>query len=476
MANGSQTVSAVITADAAPFKRAVISAGDSFGSFSSVVRAGALVAAAAIAGISAAIYTVGRDSIKAATEYEDVAAAVGQIFGEASQGIRDFAKEAPTLLGQSQNAFLGAVKQFGVFGQAAGLAEKDNAAFAKQLAILATDLRSFNGGTVEEAIAAIGSGLRGESEPLKRYGVFLDDAALKAEALAIGIYDGNGPLTAQQKILAANSTLLKQTSIQQGDFARTQDSMANSAEKLNAQLDDVRLTIGNALIPVLQPVVEDLAAMFDNMKDDPEFLQFVRDLADNFQNLTGKLQDALPKFANFVNDILPAMAAAIPVITEGLTLLGEQLGIVGEESETTSGGLQGLADFFTFVSEAIANLNGLIDAFNKGLDDANVNIFFIGSPLLGLEGNINAVTDALTILVDLWNLFWGIQESRPLMNPSTGEGVPGVNFTPPPRYADDRRRPMTYNISVNAIAPTAEVGRAVVDSLQAYQRIGGSLV
>ena len=468
MANGSQTVSAVITADAKPFKRAVQDAGDSFGSFSSIIKTGSLVAAAAIAGISVAIFAVGRDAIKAATEYEDVAAAVGSIFGEAATGLKEFAKEAPTLLGQSQNAFLGAVKQFGVFGDAAGWAGEDTAAFAKQLAILATDLRSFNGGTVEEAITAIGAGLRGESEPLKRYGVFLDDVTLKAEALAMGIYDGEGPLTAQQKILAANSTILKKTSIQQGDFARTQDSMANSASKLRAQLEDVSLTIGNALIPVLQPVVEDLALMFDNMKDSPEFKQFISDLADNFQVFAEKLQDAIPKLANFANDILPVIAESIPVITESLQLFGEQLGLVGENGGKASGGLQGLADFLGFIADSIKNLNTLIDGFNYWLDETNLNLLLIGNPLLGLEGNINAVSDALEIAIDLWNAFWGISYQtsgnasvQAMMDRRLGSS-----------YGTQSVR-NTYNVSVNAIAPTAEVGRAVVDSLQAYQRIGG---
>jgi len=58
------------------------------------------------------------------------------------------------------------------------------------------------------------------------------------------------------------------------------------------------------------------------MKDSPEFKQFIRDLADNFQVLAGKLQDALPKLATLTNDILPVMAAAVPVITESLQLLG----------------------------------------------------------------------------------------------------------------------------------------------------------
>ena len=40
------------------------------------------------------------------------------------------------------------------------------------------------------AIEAIGAALRGESEPIRQYGVLLDDATLKQRAMTLGIYDG----------------------------------------------------------------------------------------------------------------------------------------------------------------------------------------------------------------------------------------------------------------------------------------------
>jgi hypothetical protein len=102
-------------------------------------------------------------------------------------------------------------KTFGIFGKAAGLAADENVLFSKELIALAADLASFNNTSVDDAITALGAGLRGENEPLRRFGVLLDDATLRAKALEMGIYDGNGSLTAQQKILAANSAIFEQT-------------------------------------------------------------------------------------------------------------------------------------------------------------------------------------------------------------------------------------------------------------------------
>jgi hypothetical protein len=77
--------------------------------------------------------------------------------------------------------------------------EQELATFSNDFTALASDLASFNNTTPEEAINAIGSALRGESEPLRKYNVLLNDAKLKAAALELGIYSGSGALTDQQK-------------------------------------------------------------------------------------------------------------------------------------------------------------------------------------------------------------------------------------------------------------------------------------
>jgi hypothetical protein len=135
------------------------------------------------------------------------------------------------------------------------LAVKDLAGFSNDFTALASDLASFNNTTPEQAVQAIGAALRGESEPLRQYGVLLNDAALKAAALELGIYDGSGALTDQQKILAAQKVIFEQTTDAQGDFARTSDGLANSQRTLTAQMDNLQVSIGQALLPVVEAIL-----------------------------------------------------------------------------------------------------------------------------------------------------------------------------------------------------------------------------
>jgi hypothetical protein len=216
------------------------------------------------------------ESITLASDLSEQTAAVGQIFGAGSTAIENFASTANTKLGQTKTQVIAAAKTFGIFGKAAGMTEKENAKFSTSLVSLATDLASFNNTSVDEAINALGSGLRGEAEPLRRYGVLLNDATLKDEALRLGlIKTTKQALTPQQKILAANSAIYKQTITQQGDFARTSGGLANQQRILTASFEDAKTTLGASLLPMFTEFVTYL-----NANVIPVVQQFVKDISD----------------------------------------------------------------------------------------------------------------------------------------------------------------------------------------------------
>jgi hypothetical protein len=210
-----------------------------------ILQKALLPAAAAIGTITQVI----APAIRAASDFEEATSKVNVVFGRASKSVKAFADTAARSLGQSKQAVLDAAGAFGTFGKAAGLAGEDLSLFTTDFITLATDLASFNNTTPEEAVQAIGAALRGEAEPLRRFGVLLNDATLKAEAMELGIYSGNKALTAQQKILAAQSAIYKQTGDAQGDFARTADNLANKQRTLSALFKNFQIQLGQQLLP-----------------------------------------------------------------------------------------------------------------------------------------------------------------------------------------------------------------------------------
>lgn len=343
-------------------------AGKAAGSrFGSVFKKAAKAGLVGLAGAAAGAVKLGMDSISLASDLEESTNKVAQVFGDGADSVFKFSEKAADALGQTNTQAREAAATFGIFGSAAGLADRKNARFAKRMTTLASDLASFNNTDPSQAVEALGAALRGESEPIRAFGVMLDEATLKAEAMRLGLLkpvkdkskifayqtrvtdlqrsyneavkehgkdslealkaeaslgtartalqkatEGTlPPLTKQQKLLAAQSEIFKQTNVAQGDFARTSDGLANQQRRLSARFEDAKAKLGVGLLPIMTkaadflldkgiPAFEDFAAWF-NDKGIPalkDFGGFVEDASGKVGDLIGFVKD-LPKPAQF---------------------------------------------------------------------------------------------------------------------------------------------------------------------------------
>jgi hypothetical protein len=243
----------------------------------------------------AAFGVVAYKGVQAASDLAETVSKVQQIFGASSSEIESWAGNAATSLGQSKQQALDAAATFATFGRSAGMSGENLVAFSTKFTGLATDLASFNNTSPEEAITAIGAAMRGEMEPMRRYGVLLDDASMRQKALELGIVSSiKTALTPQQKVLAASALIMAQTTKAQGDFERTSGGLANQQRILTAQVKDLTAEFGKAFLPVALQV-----AAF--VRDD--LLPPIKALVDWFNNL--------PKSVRETVIILVALAAAI---------------------------------------------------------------------------------------------------------------------------------------------------------------------
>jgi hypothetical protein len=234
-------------------------------------------------------------AVSEASNLNEQGAAVGQIFGKGAGSIQKFAEGAASSLGQSTSQILEASKSFGIFGKAAGLTGKNNAEFSSSLVSLATDLASFNNTSVDDAMMALRSGLAGETEPLRRFGILLNDSALRTQALKMGlIKNTKEALTPQNKVLATNALLFEQTKTQQGDFARTSGGLANQQRILTAEWTNAQAVLGSALIPGMTTLVGYL-----NASVIPAIKQFFTDFKDGKTPLN-QIIDGVKNFVGYV--------------------------------------------------------------------------------------------------------------------------------------------------------------------------------
>ena len=202
-----------------------------------------------------ALASVGAMAQKAVGQASDLGEsinAVNVVFGQASSGILNLSKNAATAYGLSQTEFNGMAVQFSSFAEKIAGSGGDVVGTIESISTRAADFASVMNLEVADAARIFQSGLAGETEPLKKFGIDLSEAAVKAYAMANGIGDGSGQLTEQEKILARHGALMQQTDKTQGDFANTSDSLANRQRILSASFKDMQAEVGTALIPVFE--------------------------------------------------------------------------------------------------------------------------------------------------------------------------------------------------------------------------------
>jgi len=283
------------------------------------VRSAAKVAAVAA---GAALATVGvkvlKDSVKEASDLNESLNAVQVTFGKNAKGIQALGENAAKALGLSKTEFNGLAVRFSNFAQTVAGKGGDVVGTMDDLTTRASDFASVMNLDVSQAAELFQSGLAGETEPLRQYGIDLSAAAVQAHALAKGIWNGKGEMTEAQKVQARYSLLMKSTNKTAGDFANTSDSLANRQRIANAQWKNAKASIGQALLPVMQSVTQ-----FIQEKVVPAIQAF----GDWF---TRDGMPALTRFGATLRDtVLPPLTAIVGWLIRNKDVLIPIAGIIG---------------------------------------------------------------------------------------------------------------------------------------------------
>ena len=268
----SRAVNAAGTKTAAGVARSGAAAGASAGLYRKL-RGDLLGASQALGTVSLAAGVVGTaaagvfSAANAASRLNEQVSASRATFGSAATTVRDFSRTTADGLGLSAAAALKAANQFGAFFAQAGFAQQASAKMSTTLVQLAGDLASFKDVGSDQALAAISSGLAGESEPLRRLGVDLRITKVDAEALALGFANTKGEITETDRVAARFTSLLRQTTTAQGDAARTANEYANAQRRLSASTEDFKAGVGQSLTSGLSDALNGVNAIFKSIKE-----------------------------------------------------------------------------------------------------------------------------------------------------------------------------------------------------------------
>lgn len=340
----------------------------------------ALTAGAVAAGV--AIFAFGKKAVAAASDLNESTGKAQVVFGAASGAVLKFGDSAAKGLGQSKQQAIEAAGSFGALFVAMGIGQKPAADLSISIVKLASDLASFNNSSPDEALTALRSGLIGETEPLRAFGVNLSAVAVQNEAVRLGLAKTPASASAAAKAQAAYSLILAQTKTAQGDFARTAGGAANQQRILAAQSADLAATAGKLLLPALiglEKVAIGLARPLGSLANTIATMPTpAKDAAIGVIGMAvaaKTLSTVVPKVAGNVSTFLTAMKGIQPgtLIAGGaLLVLGGTLGLLVANYQKAE---QKTRDFFTALFEAagaqdpaakIKVLRQALDDFSKG--------------------------------------------------------------------------------------------------------------
>jgi len=209
-------------------------------------------AEAGILGIGAAAVGAGlalsHDLAESASALNEQLTGSRVVFGDNAKAIEAYAKSLEAA-GVSEKDALQATTQIATSLKAIGFTDSSLVRMSTTLTSLATDLSSFSDIPVPEALEALQAALRGEFDPLERFGVHLSAAAVAEEAVREGLAKSTTEVSAGAKAAATYNLILGQTKTQQGDVARSGQTMANQQRALNAELENSKAQIGTGLLP-----------------------------------------------------------------------------------------------------------------------------------------------------------------------------------------------------------------------------------
>ncbi len=256
-------------------------------------------------GVTLPLAAAGAGALKYASDLNESMNKAKVVFGDNGDAMLEWSKKSATAFGLSRSDALDAAGGFGAMFGAMGLGSQETMDMSQGLVQLAADMGSLYNVDPSEMLEKLRSGMAGEAEPLRVFGVMISEANVKAQAMSMGLGSATGALTDQEKALARYALIQKQAAVAQGDFANTADGVANSTRILKAEFTDTLAIFGQQLLPLAIQAMQLLIPI----------LQWFRDLP-------APVKTGILVFAGFLAALGPVLKIVSLLLSVGSSLSG----------------------------------------------------------------------------------------------------------------------------------------------------------
>jgi len=249
--------------------------------------------------------------VKGAADAQEMLSMFNTVFAENAEDVEDWAKAFSDSTGRAKISLMEFAANFQDTFVPLGFAREEAARLSEEMTELAIDLGSFKNIRPEEAVERLTGALIGNHENVRKFGVIINESTLKAELAAMGMTKLTGKALEQAKVMARMNIIMRDTADAQGDAARTSGSAANQILKMQEELKEARIELGNKFMPVAM-----------------EFIGVVSELLDKFNSLTDGQKQMITDSVVLAAKIALAIVA-VGTLASGLSKLTKAFHLLG---------------------------------------------------------------------------------------------------------------------------------------------------
>lgn len=339
-------------------------------------------------------------SLKFASDVEETQNLFNESMGDMGKKANKFVTETSKKFGLFPRDVQNAMASFNLMLNAMGLGEEKAFEMSKALTQLGFDVSSFRNMNPEEAFDKMRAAISGETEPLKRLGVIINETAIKTRALQTMTKRQVKSMTEAEKVAIRYELIMEGLSKDTGDLERTQGSFANRLRQLISQFKELLATIGK---PFLQPVADLFGKISQKMIDmTPKIKELAEGAADfvtNFIESQGGIEGIFQRITGFVKELIPTFQNVIGKLNELLPSI-ETIAKAIEKAATGLGNIKKIKDQAGGLARDIAGL-GAVHIINQGrqaqIESVNRQRVLAGqSPVAGGSGTMGTGVTTLT--------------------------------------------------------------------------------
>ena len=223
-----------------------------------------------VAGIAAAVVGLGKASLDAAQEVQEVGNRAKAVFGGDFGQAEESARKLADTLKRDKEEVLGMMASFNAMSHGAGIASKEALTLSEDMTRVAESLGKILNKTPQESFDIVKQGLAGMGRGLKEYGIYVDDASMKEYAHAKGIKAKFDELNEGGKTLVRSMYLEeKQLELQQnlGEANMTlREAWIELKAAIDPYLEAIGTVIGVPIIAFLQGMAGGISAVTDLLR------------------------------------------------------------------------------------------------------------------------------------------------------------------------------------------------------------------